>query len=347
MSFVPDHASQDKRNVMSRLSTELTDPFGRVQEYLRISVTDRCGLGCFYCRPSGGFRCKDENEILSDHELLRLGAVFTGLGVRKVRLTGGEPLLRPGVPALVRGFKSLAGLETVGLTTNGVRLAGMVTELFAAGLDMVNVSLDSLDPERYMRITGGRSHARVLDGIFAALEAGFRSVKLNVVVVRGMNDDELEAFTALAAEHQITVRFIEYMPFSSNPWSVDRFISGAEMRESIERGFSLDPQDVGRRGQVSRDWRIVGGRGRVGFISALSDHFCGSCNRLRLTADGALKLCLYSDPVLDLRAPLRRGASDSDLSSMVRSVMRRKPAAHPSPEELRTAGNRAMTEIGG
>ncbi len=327
----------------------MTDAFGRVHDYLRLSVTERCNLGCFYCRPTGGFRPKSGRELLSDPELLRLARIFAGLGVTKIRLTGGEPLLHPALPALINSLRAIEGVHTLGLTTNGTNLAGCAGELRRAGLDLVNVSLDSLRPERFIRITGRNvGHGAVLEGIRAALEAGFDSVKLNMVVIRGVNDDEVLDFAALAHRLPLTVRFIEYMPFTANPWKTDGFVPGEETRQRIESKFNLTALEAeAPGGVVSRYWRVGDGPGRLGFISALSGHFCDNCSRLRLTADGALKLCLFSPAVADFRRPLREGASDERIAGMIRDAMHLKPQAHPPAEQLAGLEGRAMTQIGG
>jgi len=326
----------------------LTDSYGRVHDYLRLSVTDRCDLGCFYCRPAGGFRPKGASEILNDCEILRLAGIFSRLGVRKIRLTGGEPLLRPNLSRLIKTLREVDGIETLGLTTNGTHLAENAGELRGSGLDLVNISLDTLRPERFRRINGGTVHGRVLEGVRAAVEAGFKAVKLNMVVVRGVNDDEALDFAALACRLPITVRFIEYMPFTDNPWKRDGFISSRETRERIERHFDIQPIEPGNEsGSVSRDWSIGGGVGRIGFISALSGHFCGHCSRLRLTADGMLKLCLFSPAVADLRSPLRESATDDDIRGIILGAMRLKPSAHPSAEALAEMKDRVMTQVGG
>ncbi|MCE5271571.1 GTP 3',8-cyclase MoaA [bacterium] len=327
----------------------MTDAFGRVHDYLRLSVTDRCNLGCFYCRPQGGFRPKSGRELLSDLELLRLCRIFAGLGVGKIRLTGGEPLLHPALPELIESLGTIEGVRTLGLTTNGTRLAGCAGELRRAGLNLVNVSLDSLRPERFSRITGRTvGHAAVLEGIRAALEAGFDCVKLNMVVIRGVNDDEVTDFAALARSLPLTVRFIEYMPFTANPWKTDGFVPGEEIRRRIESRFNLTGLEPGPPGGVvSRYWRVEEGPGRLGFISALSGHSCDNCSRLRLTADGALKLCLFSPSVADLRRPLREGAPDEQIARTIRDAMRLKPATHPPAEQLAGLEGRVMTQIGG
>lgn len=324
----------------------LVDAFGRTHTYLRVSVTDRCNLRCAYCMPREGVAHKPREAILRFEEIRRLVRLLARMGIRKVRLTGGEPLVRRDVELLVRMLADVEGIETVGLTTNGVLLARHTNALKRAGLTSVNVSLDTLRPERFARIALRPYFHEVLHGIDAALAAGFAPVKLNVVVLGGTNDDELLDFVELARDRPLEVRFIEYMPFRGNGWGRAALVPWAAMRSAIETAHALVPLETdGSR--VCRTFRIEGFAGTVGFIASMTDHFCGGCNRLRLTADGTLKTCLFSPGELDLRGALRRGAGDEQLERLIRAAVAAKPAQHVPASMLAAAAGRSMVEIGG
>lgn len=268
--------------------------------------------------------------------------------MRKLRVTGGEPTVRPGIADLVARLAALPELETLGLTTNGVLLRELAPQLRKAGLSAhgLNVSLDTLRPERFAQLTGQDQLAEVRAGIEAALAAGFAPVKVNVVVMAGVNDDELEAFVELARERPLHIRFIEYMPFKDNGWEGAAALPYRAMLEQIARSYQLIPR-LGRARQVAKEYAIPGFAGAVGFITALSDDFCRGCNRLRLTADGALKTCLFHPSEVSLRDLMRAGADDATLASAIRAALRNKPSGHPPAEELRTGNDRFMIEIGG
>jgi len=324
----------------------LTDGFGRTQTYLRISVTDKCNLRCVYCMPAAGVLAKPKDEILEFQEIERVAQMFARLGIDKIRLTGGEPLVRRNLPELVQQLVRIAGIRTVGMTTNGVLLRSHIKELKLAGLASINVSLDTLRPERFEKIALRSHYNDVLAGIDAALEEGFAPLKLNMVVMGGVNDDELLDFVQLTKERPINVRFIEFMPFRANRWSAGTFISYATMRSTIEQHYELMPDGMLGRA-VARDFRIAGFEGSVSFITSMSDHFCGNCNRLRLTADGSIKSCLFHHAEVHLRAALRGGASNEVLEDMIRSAVILKPQQHPDMDELVELENRSMIEIGG
>ena len=327
---------------------KLIDSFGRKHNYLRISVTDRCNLRCVYCMPPEGIEHREREQILSFDEISRLVRLFAGMGIRKVRLTGGEPLLRRNIGCLIADLANVPGIETVGLTTNGVLLEEHVSSLKRTGLDLLNVSLDTLRPERFENITLRKSYDRVRNGLDKALEEGFKPLKLNVVVVKGVNDDELLDFVEFVRDKPVKVRFIEYMPFRANCWRMDRFISFADMRSLIEKEYDLLPiADETDDSRVAREFRIDGFQGTVGFITSLSDHFCHHCNRLRLTADGCLKLCLYHRAELDLRGALRSGSSDEALAEKIHCALADKPLKHSALNPEAAGENRTMIEIGG
>jgi cyclic pyranopterin phosphate synthase len=324
----------------------LTDSLGREQAYLRISVTDRCNFQCVYCMPFEGASWRPKAELMSYEEIVRLACIFRDLGVRKVRLTGGEPTVRKGLESLISGLRAVFGAGALGMTTNGHDLAEKASMYRTAGLSRVNVSLDSLRPERFERITRSRRFRQVLDGIQAALDAGFESVKINVVVMRGRNDDELLDFLELARNDPLEVRFIEYMPFAGNGWCGESMVPYSEMRAAIESKVRLRPL-VFERSDVALRFAAEGYKGTVGFIASMTRSFCATCNRLRLTADGKLKTCLFSHREADLLTPLRSGASREELAQTIRQAVLRKPAGHEPLAILPTVPNRSMVQIGG
>ena len=316
------------------------DPYGRRITYLRISVTDRCNFRCIYCMPPKGVPWRPHREILRYEEIVRIVEAAAGLGISKVRLTGGEPLVRKGLPALVQELSRIPGIREVVMTTNGSLLARYADELARAGLSRVNVSLDSLQPERFRRITRLGSLDRVWAGIRAAREAGLTPIKLNVVVLRGVNDDEVADLAALACQG-FRVRFIEWMPLASVGEALrGKFVPGEEIRERVEgRWGELTPL---RTEGPARVYRLPAG-GEVGFITPRSAPFCSSCNRMRITADGKLRPCLLSPLEIDLKGPLRGGATREELAKLLLEGMRRKPPAHP----VASPPDREMSEIGG
>lgn len=330
----------------------LTDGQGRHLNYLRVSVTDRCNLRCRYCMPHGMTGKLPHTEILSYEEHLALIRVALGLGLTKLRLTGGEPLARRGFLGFVRRLGALGGFEELLLTTNGVELAGQARRLKSAGISRVNISLDSLDPGRFAQITGRDHFSRVWEGFQEALEAGFSRVKLNCVVMRGVNDGEIPDFVRLTLTYGIDVRFIEYMPLGAGGlWDEALFMPAAQMLDLAARLGELGPVDSDSSGPAQL-WRLAGAPGRVGFISPVSSHFCAKCNRLRLTADGKLRPCLLSDAELDLKTPLRAGAKDEELAELFIQAARLKPKRHalfqPGPGQAPPPGTvRAMNAIGG
>ncbi len=325
----------------------MIDPFGRRHVYLRLALTHRCNLNCTYCRPSG-CGTVTTGPILPSGSILRLVRIFAALGICKVRLTGGEPTLRPDLPDLVSRIAAVQGIGTLALTTNGVTLGSLAAPLRRAGVENLNVSLDSLRRERFLKITGRDLLPAVLKGIGAALEAGFEPLKLNTVVMGGVNDDELLEFVELARSKPVNIRFIEYMPFRENGWSREGFVSHERMRERIERVHRLVPVGQGEHtGGVAKDFSVEGFRGQISFITPLSDVFCDRCNRLRVTADGKLKTCLFAPAGLDLAKALAREASDAAVARLILEALASKPEKHPEAEELRAGQDLPMNEIGG
>lgn len=315
-------------------------------EYLRLSITDRCNLSCRYCRPNGEGRRLPRLEILSYEEMLRLVKILVGQGIKKVRLTGGEPLLRQGLTGFVASLNQIPELREITLTTNGLLLGKLARGLRQAGLRRLNISLDSLAPETFARITGKPALHLVRQGIEAARQAGFKVVKLNMVVMRGVNDHEIPDFVELARTNPYHVRFIEFMPIGQgNRWSRESFLPMAQVINLVRQSADLIP--VARQGLdgPARSFLIKGGQGGVGFISPMSDHFCHQCNRLRLTPEGHLRTCLFGDQENDLSVLLRNGASDQELSNVIKTALQSK---RPHIEEAGEGGCvRPMFNIGG
>lgn len=329
----------------------LTDALGRSIDYLRVSVTDRCNLRCRYCMPPEGVPARPHDEILRFEEIERIVRAAAGLGVSKVRLTGGEPLVRRGIVSLVGMLRGIPGLGELAMTTNATLLERLADDLAAAGLDRVNVSLDTLDPARYAEITRGGALADALRGLEAAERAGLRPIKLNAVVQRGFNDDEVAALAGLTLQRAWSVRFIEMMPLNGGgDGNAERLVPSDEVRTRIQAALGALEPLPGEAGAHNAGpavlYRLPGAPGTVGFISPVSAHFCAACNRLRLTADGRLRLCLLSAAEVDLRAAVRTGATEAELQRLLQGAVRAKPAGH----RLAGAGGpggRLMSQIGG
>jgi cyclic pyranopterin phosphate synthase len=316
--------------------------------YMRISITDRCNQRCFYCMPEGDVRLFKHCEILSYEEILRVVAAAVQTGFRKFRLTGGEPLVRKGICGLIRHMTAVAGVEEVVLTTNGVLLEDMAPALYAAGLRRLNVSLDTLNPLKFQKIAKRDHFQRVLRGIAAARSAGLNPVKINMVVIRGVNDDELEDFARWAIREGLTVRFIEYMPIGSrHMWDADKFVSVDEIRLRLERVTALRPLSRGRFDGPAERYRLGTTQGEIGLIGAVSHHFCHACNRLRLTPEGKLRPCLLRDEEMDIKRPLRSGCMESTLIDLIRKAVGAKINHHASDQPFAQGAQRGMSRIGG
>jgi cyclic pyranopterin phosphate synthase len=326
------------------------DPYSRRITYLRVSVTDRCNLRCFYCTPWRDFTLLEHDQILSYEEILAIVRAGAAIGIKKVRLTGGEPLLRRGLCGLIERIAGLPEISDLSLTTNGVLLAGMAQDLAKAGLKRINVSLDSLDPGSYLSITGGDRLTDVQKGLDAAEQCGFDPIKINVVAMAGVNEKEIEDFARLAFERPFAVRFIEYMTVGQNrATGRDLFLPSDIIMQKIERVFGpLSPVD--RQGPLSGPamrFKISGARGEIGIIEAASGSFCPACNRMRLTADGRLRPCLFSDHELDARVVLRRGATQAELEELFEDAISRKPRGRSFPKKNGAGFMRPMGTIGG
>jgi GTP 3',8-cyclase len=328
------------------MSHQLRDSYNRAIQYLRVSITDLCNLRCIYCRPPEGVKLISHDEILRYEEILTIIEAFRDLGIRKIRITGGEPLVRRGVLGFLARLTAMDGIEDVGLTTNGVLLASMARDLKAAGLTRVNVSLDSMRRDTFKAITGGEQLDRVLEGIRAALAEGFDPVKINVVLLEGVNEQDVAAFARLTIDEPVSVRFIERMPFGSEP------APRSPGSFSAHRVLEMIRSEVGELKSVDRDpldgpatmFRLDGAAGRIGIIDPVTGHFCGTCNRMRLTARGTLRPCLLGPMEIDVRSALRRGASKKDLEDLIISAVLAKPVGHPSSPECMADG---MNMIGG
>ncbi len=315
--------------------------------YLRVSITDRCNLRCFYCMPYDGLGLLEHSDILSYEEILRVIKVSVEMGITKVRVTGGEPLLRRDVCHLVRDILNIPGIQDVGLTTNGVLLKSMAGPLWEAGLRRINISLDTLNPLKFRKITRRDHYHEVWQGIREAEMVGFNPIRINVVTVKGINDDELGCFARLSIEKPYCFRFIEYMPMGSVGWDPAKFMSCNEIAAKLERYGSLDPIPRHSSDGPCRRFRFAGALGEIGLISPISNHFCGSCNRLRLTANGKLRPCLMSDCEIDIKGQLREQCSDQELATLIQEAITKKPRQHEVNDGSRQRSMRHMSRIGG
>ncbi|MFM7057405.1 MAG: GTP 3',8-cyclase MoaA [Planctomycetota bacterium] len=346
---------------------QLIDSFGRVHTNLRISVTDRCNIRCFYCMPADDVEFLPKAELLTFEELERVARVAAGLGIDRIRLTGGEPLVRRDLPLLVRKLAAIPGIRDLGMTTNGILLADQALALRDAGLSRLNISLDALDPEVFRRVTRREGYAQVLEGIAAARRAGFSPIKINAVSVRGLTEDQLVPFGRLARETETVVRFIEFMPLDADSqWQRDRVLFAHEILERLAAEFGpLRPvvsrpatsggassgPPAGLLPQASaapaQDYEFVDGRGRIGLIASVSQPFCRSCNRFRITADGKLRNCLFSLEETDIRPLLRGPGTDQQIAAAMLESIAAKREGH----EINTARflqpDRPMYSIGG
>ena len=326
------------------------DPFGRAITYLRISLTDRCNLRCVYCMPQEGLQWQTRAEQLSAGEIVRVVEAAAMGGVTRVRLTGGEPLVHPDVVEIVRGIASIQNIEEVSLTTNAMLLERLAQPLADAGLTRVNISLDSLDPDKFRRITRGGDLTRVWRGIAAAERAHLAPIKLNTVIVRGLNADELPAFARLTIENDWHARFIELMPIgNAQTWGAgfpapdERYVSVQEMRAQLAT-FDLQPATSPQGNGPARTFRIPGALGTIGFISPLGEHFCQNCNRLRLTSDGKLRSCLVIPAEVSLRDAVRSGGA---LEEFFQQAIAQKPEHHDLLVAVPAGSQRGMSQIGG
>ncbi|MFN0117782.1 MAG: GTP 3',8-cyclase MoaA [Elusimicrobiota bacterium] len=325
------------------------DGFRRRVSYLRISLTDRCNLRCRYCMPKEKISFFPEDEILTNDELKRLIQVFASLGVTKIRLTGGEPLLRKGLEEVL-SYIYLQGVKDVSMTTNGIFLARRLESLQEAGLKRINISLDTFRLDRFELITTSRNINKVIEGIHKSIEMGLSPVKINMVVMKGWNDDEIPDFVRFAYNHFVEVRFLELMP-TKNTFegtslvTKDAFFPVASIRTEVEKYVQLGFEDP--IAGVARTYPIKGGKGKIGFVSPVSNHFCGSCNRIRLTSTGGLKTCLHGNDVVDLKSLLRKGSSNEDISKAIRAALFIKPPEHFIRPDHFVSSSLQMSQVGG
>ena len=327
--------------------TKLVDRYNRQLNYLRISITDRCNLNCVYCCPEDRIPRLSHSDILTYEEILRIVAIGTRLGISKLRITGGEPLVRKGVYGFLTRLGDFKGVREVTLTTNGVALKDHLDRIWSAGIRRINISLDTMKREKFAEITGRDLFEEVWSGIITATEMGFDPVKLNVVALRGFNEDELVDFGQLSVDHPLHVRFIEYMPIGKSRMKFGPPLLVPEIKEKV--------QQLGRMQELKRNcddgpaqrFKIENARGEIGFISALSHHFCGTCNRLRLTASGQLRPCLLSDRQIDLKTALRSNCSDRELTDLFLQAVKHKPSDHRINIDDTSGVSCQMSSIGG
>lgn len=320
----------------------LIDSQSRIINYLRLSVTDRCNLRCIYCMPVQGVPLVPRHEILTFQEIELLCRLLVDMGIEKIRVTGGEPLIRKGILSLLKKLREISGIKELCLTTNGVLLAEVAEQLKKVGVDRINVSLDSLDNKRFKEITSYPYLDKVLQGVLAAMKAGFTPLKINMVVMKGINQHEILDFVELAKEEPINVRFIEYMPFGDTRRE-GTFVPAKAVIETIKQRYQ--PEPMGETPAPARDYRIKGFKGWVSLISPVSEPFCKRCNRLRITAKGDLRLCLLQAEVVDLKTVLRRETDKTKLAMLIKKALKRKPPAHRL--ELYSHHLDTMANIGG
>jgi len=333
----------------SNTTGPLVDAFGRVHTDLRISVTDRCNVRCHYCVPAEGVQCRPHAEILTYEEIERFVRVVAGLGIRKIRLTGGEPLVRKDVVRLVEMIARVPGIDDLAMTTNGIFLNRYAEALKTAGLMRLNISLDTLSPEKFREITRCDELPRVLEGIAAAGRAGFDRIKLNALAIRDLSEDDVVPLARFAREHHLELRFIEFMPVDGDrKWSGDRVLSGGEILQMLSREIGpLEPASSNGSSAAARQFRYVDGGGCVGVVRSVSEPFCAKCNRLRLTSDGNIRNCLFSRQKWEVRPLLRSDASDGQLAELIRAAVGAKTLARGTDDGRFARSDRPMHQIGG
>lgn len=344
-------------NSTAHVSSPLTDSHSRFHNYLRMSLTERCNLRCQYCMPADGVQLTPKQNLLNLDERKRLISIFAGLGVTKLRFTGGEPTISKDLVDLIIHARSIPSMDMIGMTTNGITLSSQLDRLTSAGLSSVNISLDSMDAGKYSTVTrrDKKFFYKVLSSMYAAVTKNIK-VKLNCVVMRGTNEDELYKFVELTREFNVDVRFIELMPFDQNDWNSQKLVTYLEMIDHLENnGIVLTKILSGDRNDTTKWYTCEGGVGRVGFITSMSSNFCGTCNRLRITADGKLKVCLFGDESYSLLDSMRAGYTDNEIVAEIGKAVRRKQMALggldgpdlKSPDMLAKQKNRPMILIGG
>lgn len=324
----------------------LEDRYGRNHSYLRISLTERCNLRCQYCMPEEGVDLSPTHHLLTADEIFRISKLFVSQGVDKIRFTGGEPLVRKDALEIFQRVGTL-GLRTMAITTNGITLPRKLPALKAAGVNLINVSLDTMDPVRFTAITRRMGHERVLKGINDAVEMGYDPVKINCVAMKGMNEDEIVEFVKFTKDKPVDVRFIEYMPFDGNRWQDTKLLPYADMIDLIKEQFPDFHKLPDGPNDTSKAWKVPGHRGTVSFITSMTEHFCSTCNRLRITADGNLKVCLFGSAEVSLRDLMRAGASDAEMLEVIGAAVQKKKEHHAGMYNIASMKNRPMILIGG
>lgn len=326
----------------------LTDTFNRHHTYLRISLTERCNLRCTYCMPSEGVPLTDKPKLLTNDEIYHLAKIFVEQGVKKIRLTGGEPTVRKDIVEIIANLKKLSeqGLEQIGITTNGIMLTRLLVPMHRAGLDAINISLDTLIASKYEKVTRRKGMERAIAGIDLAVQLGYKP-KVNCVVMKGFNDNEICDFVEMTRDKPIDIRFIEYMPFSGNKWETEKMVSFRDMLSIIKSKFENFIDLPNGPNDTSKAYAVPGFAGQIGFITSMTEHFCSSCNRLRITADGNLKVCLFGNTEVSLRDALRSNCSSDDLTALISAAVKRKKKQHAGMLNLSQMENRPMILIGG
>ncbi len=331
------------------MKQQMLDRFGRIHTNLRISVTDVCNFRCIYCMPEDMTFMPDA-ALMTFDEILHLARIFVALGANKVRITGGEPLVRPGVPALIRQLTQLEGLKDISLTTNGIGLIKQAQALYDAGLRRINVSLDTLNEEKFEQMTRRKVLSRVLEGLKAAHKCGFNPIKINAVAMRGFTDDEIVDLATFARQNDYQLRFIEFMPLDADDvWGRNMYIPGKEIIGKINAVYPLTPvtQDGDAKSDTAQRYRFSDSENEVGVISSVSEPFCENCNRVRLTADGKLRTCLFSLTETDLLTPLREGVADDGIAELILNAVEQKEAGHKINAADFIKPERNMSRIGG
>lgn len=328
-------------------NSKLTDKYNRNLNYLRISITDRCNLRCLYCMPRELIPWLPHREILSYEEILRIIRVGIDFGISKVRVTGGEPLIRKGVYHFLNQVTKLKGLQDISLTTNGVLLRDNIDKIRSAGIKRINISLDTLNKNKFVHITGHDFFDQIWEGIHMARKIGIYPIKINVVPLKGINEDELVEIARLSIKYPFHIRFIEYMPMGSNQINSERHLLAPEIKKRIQRLGKLTPVDRNLNDGPAERFKFESARGEIGFIRPISQHFCNTCNRLRLTASGQLRPCLMSNDQIDMKILIRQGCSDGELGEAFLQAVRQKPSEHHLADNYFARVSAQMCAIGG
>ena len=329
------------------MNNALRDTFGRFHNYLRISLTEKCNLRCVYCMPEKGVELTPKSHLLTTPEIIRLSRIFIGIGVDKIRLTGGEPTIRKDINDVVEQIGNLPGLKSLAMTTTGIVLSKHLSHFKNNNLTQLNISLDTLRKERFTLFTRRLGYDMVLRSIDDALGMDYKNLKINCVVMNGKNDDEIIDFVRFTKDRDVNVRFIEYMPFDDNKWSSNKLVPYRQLVKDIETEFGPIIRKDDHFTEVAKNFSIPGFKGSVSFITSMTDSFCGGCNRTRIMADGNYKVCLFGNTEVSLRDHLRSGATDEEIINVISMAVKNKKKAHAGMDILHTLPNRPMIKIGG